>query len=383
MALAVNTSHSLAANLVSLIGVDDDGVLKDFQRPSATFSISGSCSYGSGTYGRHIRTAQGASSNALGATVSPIVPLGNTAKPNGTILVVLNAVGARYSVRGPLVVQQAILGSTVGLAVDSAGAARTMSGTAQLAVATTANVGSGAHTLALTRTGQTSYQLYVDGAFDVGASAAAGTTSANTGYDTLGGFTTGGFGYAIADFVYVAAFDRVLTAGEISDLHASLTGSNAFSLVITPPQATASISLDALLFAGSAQPLVETALALTLDDVVWSGVAGQELPPGSAAMALTLGGAVPYASAGTGAGRITSPPIKNNAGTVYANDTNVLLFVYHPTTGALLATRTGLATNGSGVLSILDTALAPGQAYRVVGKMSDGAVFCADAVAGA
>jgi hypothetical protein len=61
---------------------------------------------------------------------------------------------------------------------------------------------------------------------------------------------------------------------------------------------------------------------------------------------------------------ITLPPLKNKAGQVLANLTDLTVNVCNPTTGALIVQLTGLTTNGSGVpQGVTSTALAAGQSY--------------------
>lgn len=62
-------------------------------------------------------------------------------------------------------------------------------------------------------------------------------------------------------------------------------------------------------------------------------------------------------------GTLTTPTIRNNTGTVLANETGVVLNVYNPTTGALVVRLTGLTTNASGILTATDASIATGTTY--------------------
>lgn len=78
-------------------------------------------------------------------------------------------------------------------------------------------------------------------------------------------------------------------------------------------------------------------------------------------------GALSVMSAGGGVigaiGTIVSPVLKNNAGTVLANVTNIVANIYHQTTGALILRKTGLASDADGIVTISDTAIATGTTY--------------------
>lgn len=67
-------------------------------------------------------------------------------------------------------------------------------------------------------------------------------------------------------------------------------------------------------------------------------------------------------------GRITTPPLKNNAGTLLAHEHGVVVNVYDPATGVLVLHKTGLSSDGAGVVQFTDPALAVGviYAYEVV-----------------
>lgn len=60
----------------------------------------------------------------------------------------------------------------------------------------------------------------------------------------------------------------------------------------------------------------------------------------------------------------TSEALKDGTGTVLANKPLTHFTLYSNTTGALVVRRTGLSTNGSGVVTFTDAALAAGVIYR-------------------
>ena len=62
-------------------------------------------------------------------------------------------------------------------------------------------------------------------------------------------------------------------------------------------------------------------------------------------------------------GVITSPVLKNNTGTILAGVTGIVANVYHPTTGVLVVRKTGLSSNGSGIVTITDALIVAGTTY--------------------
>lgn len=381
MGLALDTGHALYGNLVSLVVVDDDGVIKDLKTGDA-FTVNGSASYGTGTYGRHLRTSN-SGNLALGAKRATVVPFGTVAKPDGTVFIAFNSFQGSGATTRP-----AMLGNdgaeTSSLPVpciqNSDGKVAVTAGTTNASGYGTASVSTGAHSIAVTRTGQTAKEVYIDGALDA-SGGQMGNTGNTNGWNYIGGYAAGGYGYCKADYHLIATFDTKLTLAQISALHASLQGSNTFAMVTNPPAATVNVTTDAAVFSGGAESPAGATVAITLDNAVWSGSAAPEPGPGSATIWVSTDDVSFSISAGVNPGVIVSEPVCNNTGTLYASATGIRLWVYDFTSGALLADRSGLTTNGSAVLTITDTALIPGNQYRVVGRMADGAEFCAVAIA--
>lgn len=69
-------------------------------------------------------------------------------------------------------------------------------------------------------------------------------------------------------------------------------------------------------------------------------------------------------TATTNPGTFTSQPLKDNTGTVLSNLALSHFTLYDNTTGAFVVRRTGLSTNGSGVVSFSDGALLAGTTYK-------------------
>lgn len=101
----------------------------------------------------------------------------------------------------------------------------------------------------------------------------------------------------------------------------------------------------------------------TLDDVSASGTlsVGSSIVSGTATLDdITASGTV---SSSPASGTITSPVLKNNTGTVLASVTGIVANVYNATTGALVVRKTGLSSNGSGIVTITDVLLTAGVTY--------------------
>jgi hypothetical protein len=62
---------------------------------------------------------------------------------------------------------------------------------------------------------------------------------------------------------------------------------------------------------------------------------------------------------------ITTEPLKNNTGTVLASTGSIIATVYDLTTGALVVRKTGLTSDGSGVVTFSDAALVAATQYLV------------------
>lgn len=229
MALALKTSHALYADIVALICVDDDGVIKDLKGDTCTPHAN--VEIGSGTYGRHFRTKI-AANNAEGVALTAghmAKPVGN---PVGTTVVVFNAGNSRHN-RG--VVTNGVLTGAPGPAVFTGDvpAAQSGSGPNPLCLGTTDVIGTGAHMIAVGWNANSLRFTYCDGAIE--NSEAAGLGNANDGYRVtyLGGGPTGAGGAFAADYVWYVHFRKCLSEAELDELFSSLGAANAFALVTT------------------------------------------------------------------------------------------------------------------------------------------------------
>lgn len=78
---------------------------------------------------------------------------------------------------------------------------------------------------------------------------------------------------------------------------------------------------------------------------------------------------------------ITTEALKQNNGTVIASQSGIVANVYNPGTGALVVRKTGLASDGSGILSFSDAAMAAATEYLVHIEYDAGGGVMADGVA--
>lgn len=122
--------------------------------------------------------------------------------------------------------------------------------------------------------------------------------------------------------------------------------------------------------------------AITGDVIITGTIAATE----AADVAAFSGGSTPVTGtlAGTEAsdtaastGTVRNPrlvigPLKNNTGTLLANETGATVYVYQ-TSGAHVVTKTSQTTDGSGLMTVTDAALVSGTTYRYVIVLGSGA----------
>ena len=376
MALALNTSHPLYADLDALFCVDDDNVIKDLTGNN-TCTPHANVTLGTATYGRHFRTFL-VSNNAQGIAISPGILAKPTANPVGTVFVVINAGNSRAS-RGSIL---EIGGNRVNAAVYTGDVVGIMTGTANPSLlGTTDLIGTGAHSLGAAWngiTGQLGQKTFADGAVQNSAATNIGNASAADYMRYLGGTDTGGFGGFAADYVWVAHFNRYLSDAEIADLHASLGASNAFGLVESAPTGvTITGNLGTATASGFAAAIaVSVTIACSLGGATASGHQASIATSSNVTINASLGTAAAsgYSASVVSAGSatITTDVFKNNTGTVLASTVIPKLAAIKLSDMTLAASWTNQATNGSGVLSLTD-AMTAATDYLLVVSSADGA----------
>lgn len=152
-------------------------------------------------------------------------------------------------------------------------------------------------------------------------------------------------------------------AGFVDDPVTGGSGASAF-FTVTAADAT---------FAGSGYVQPMASFAVTAAAATFSGSASTG--EASASIAATAGNAT-FSGSATGdvsQGVITTPALKNNTGTVLANETGITVYVYTPDTGALVVKKTAQTTNASGVMTVTDALIVAGTQYRVVIVLGSGA----------
>lgn len=367
MALTLNTSHPLFANLKSFICVDG-GVIKDLVQTSRTFAPHAAVTYGTNGYGEYFKTIQVAN-NAQGVTFSPVMETCDPAQK--TIIVIVTdhvAVGAAFNMRANGGVSPGTFwtGSAV-VSKNRHASWTTTNGT----VASPNMVG-------FTRTGETASGLIQNGTLTAqGQLYYNGTRTVNY----IGGDTTGGYATNLAaSYNYIIEFDVALDATQVSAIYSSLGESGAISLLSSAPSgtsATFSATTDDVVFSGSALVLGTPAsaiFALVTDNVVFSGGASVAAFA-SATFSITTedsvfsGGAV-VATSGT----LVSDVLINNTGTVLASQAVHWSWLPSGRIGSLSSVTEvdGVGTTSAGgVLTV--TGLTPGAGILLIAKRNTSA----------
>ena len=414
MPLVFNSGHPLAGNVTHLIAVDT-GALVEVKAGALSFTVDPDASFGSGTYGAHLRTA-GVGFTPDGATWTPAIAC-NIASSGWTVFIVVNAVTQIWGGQGGILKTDGSYGPNVKIdpAVPAQGD-NTGYGTGTLSMS------GGSGSIAMTRAaGDAPTTIaYKNGSVSV---------SASGGFGNSGGAITGiggnGSGAAInLDMVYLVVFNRVLTGTEISDLHATLGASNTFGLlgaadstapVLTSPTGTATGATTATVGAttdegnGTLYAVVTTSATQPSVAQIKAGQThtGAAAPWGGSVVvtstgAKTLNATGLTASTGYYAHLVHADAANNNSNRVssalfttsslphfdltLANrdfstnngtpiaSTALTFWAHNPTTGALVAQITGLSTNASGIVTapVAHASLAPSTLYRLNYEFSDG-----------
>lgn len=368
MAYTLNTSHPLYGNLIELIGVQSGALVS--HKTARTFTKDVAASYGTGTYGEHFVSVKGGNYTPQGASFTPALSTDGTAH-GLTIVYVVNNIDAASSHGGMLSGNSAGTYRIPSVGVDGAGKAQITAGMdSYSASGTTTVLNSGAYSLASTRKAgaqtSTSATLYVNGALEAtGGTGINEVTTGNT-IDYIGG--TPGQTAAGAKFVWIAYFDRELTTAEILSLHNSLGANNAFGLVQSSGgSASTAISATLANITGSvaSKSSPKTVISATLANVTAS--VGHTTGTLKTTITATLGNVVGSitSTGSTTNGTFTSEVLKDYSGNVLANTTLNFVRFYNDTTGALVLSKTGVSTNGAGIVTFSDASLAAGTTYRV------------------
>lgn len=363
MAYTLNTSHPLYANLIELIGVQGGALVS--HKTARTFTKHADATYGSGAWGEHFTSVNGGYT-AKGASFTPDIALNTATFPNYTVVAIFNATGTSSS------------GSSVTLARAAGGATvrspgKNSSGALTGFRCTGSAVGTSQRMLTMVRIGETAAKMYLDNVLDFNGT---GLVADYNDPGTIADYLLGWDGQAAmaASLVWLAIFNRELTATEIGDLYGSLGASNAFSLVgSAAASGSFAVTASDATFSGGGTVHPMASFTLTAAPAAFSG--GASAGAATASFSITTAGAMLSggATGSTTQGTLSTPPLKNNSGTLLTGETGISAFVYNVATGALVVAKTGLVTNGSGVVSITDPAILAGTTYRVVVVLSSGA----------
>ena len=170
--------------------------------------------------------------------------------------------------------------------------------------------------------------------------------------------------------------DSTYAANDISGLARSGSwdiGAWEYSSGSSGASASFTVTTADATFSGSCEVRPMASFTVTAANATFSGSASSG--EASASINATAANATfsGSASGDTSSGAITTPALKNNTGTVLANQTGITAYVYTPATGALVVKLTGQTTNGSGVMTFTDTSIVAGTQYRVVTVLGSGA----------
>lgn len=212
----------------------------------------------------------------------------------------------------------------------------------------------------------TTVTLYKDGVAQ-GAAQAIGSAAPLKINRLLDGYPGGTFRLKGAlEFVNVipSALDAAAIASRTSDPYAVLASSGASNTI------AASTANAAGAVASFSAP--KTAINATAANVAaaWSSSTGAA----SCTIAATAGNAIGAVTSvgNTTTGTFISEALRDNVGNLIANKALNFFALYTDTTGALVVRKTGLSTNGAGVVSFSDVALVSGTVYRADWEDVDG-----------
>ena len=349
MAYTLNTSHALYANLVELFGVQSGALVS--HKTARTFTKHSEASYGTGTYGEHFTSVDGGYT-VKGASFTPELVMDTSSNNKYSVFVVINA--RTTGGNAGLICKDGSSYSLCSPSFNGSNKAVVFQGYV-LKFASSATVGTGAQTLCITHNesnGSTGNKLYLNGSLDSSGAPEYGNMNAGANY--IGGYA--GQGAVGASTVWIAIFDKELSAAEISDLHASLGANNAFGLVSTgggTPELVPSAAAHA-----------HTADNVTLNTLLTLSIANATHAHAADSITITA----------VSNGTITIPAVKDwGTGNLKTGETGVQVDIRNISTGALVVRKTGQTTHGTtGVCVVTDASIVAGTTYEVVTRFADG-----------
>lgn len=351
MAYTLNTSHPLYPDLIELFGVQSGALVSC--KTARTFTPASGSSFGSGTYGEHFNSVA-AGYTANGASFAPYLSMNTSVTTSYTVVAVVNASGAVQGGTNSSFLARAAGGDTI-----RAGG-KDSSGNAYGYRITGSSMGTAARMITYCRIGETSAKLYNNTTLDASStSLGADYNSTDARADYLCGWD--GQNSITSSLVWLAVFDRELSAAEISSLYSSLGASNTFGLVSSGgTNASATSGTGTSTGSGSGG----TASGGTGGSASASSGTGTSTGSGSGGSAAGLGG-----------GTFASDAMENNTGAGLLISTAVKWTWYQGSIGAApTSTVNGTGTTDTaGVLSV--TGLPSGAGFLLVSTTDGTGVY--------
>lgn len=363
MSLSLNTGHALYGNIIEYIGVDA-GALVSLVTSRTFTNRANPPSFGTGTYGAHMQT-DGNSYSWSGVTFSPALSYATHAT-GSTIFAVFNSIGG-----GGLAWAHDTNAYFESFAVNGSGKATVYMGyvpTNRSGTPAGATLNdSAAHSVCVNRVagdGPVALKVYSDGSLaDTGSDPGFGSSGALI--NSLGGLV-GNTGPAMK-LVHLVVFNKVLSATEVSDLHASLGANNAIAILnSTTSDLSGSAALGDITASGGAgggSPS-DVSGGATLGDITASG--GMSVSTSDVSGSATLGDITAAGTLAQASGTITSQAFKNNTGTVLPAITVPKVACIRLSDMVMVLSLTNQVTDGSGQLVITSTSLVTGVQYLLV-----------------
>lgn len=187
-------------------------------------------------------------------------------------------------------------------------------------------------------------------------------------------YTTISPAYVDGKISHVSIWNKQLTPTEVTDLATGGAGG-----IGKNPQAVANANLvfyaaltsDATVTVGGISLSATGSVSYDADNPsVESYSTSTNVTMANVTQANTVTAAAIYSS---DTGTLTTAPLKNNAGTLLANETGATAYIHNMTTGTLVVAKTGQTTNSSGVMVVSDPLILPATQYRIVIKLASAA----------
>jgi len=278
MAYTLNTSHTLYGNLIELIGVQGGALVSHKTARTFTLDSGPAPTFGTGTYGESFILGKNGSWTSKGCSFSPGIAFNTYDNPNYSVFVVINTKGTVFTrcvlINGPIFAPH-VWDSNV------------YAGVATNSVFTGSSLGSGGYSLCTSAVAESSGALYTNGVAD-GTAGSSDWKRTETGFSGIGNVDGYGNAEGLA-IVWIAVFDKTLSAAETLSLHNSLGANNAFGLVSTGGT-TYTLTLDTGSYTITGENLATPVSIVLNAEAGTYTITGESLAtPGAFALALDAG----------------------------------------------------------------------------------------------